>query len=117
MKKNIIIVYLVCFYCMGCFSTARKENEKMNFQYFDVAEEVVKKLGYSPKQMDRSDESMKWKGAIYKNSEFKKLSKKLINKDFIVIYYHPKDRNVLGGDVSVFIDRNSGAVLDILRGQ
>ena len=117
MKKKMVIVCVVCFYCMGCVSTVRKENGKMHFQYFDIAEEVVKNLGYSPKQMVCSDESAKWKEAFQKNTEFSKLSKKLINKDFIVIYYHPKDKNVLGGDVSVFIDKSSGAVLDVLRGQ
>lgn len=45
------------------------------------------------------------------------LSQKLADKDFIAIYCGPKDLNILGGDINVFIDKETDEIIDVLRGQ
>ena len=47
----------------------------------------------------------------------KEISDKLINSDFWVIYFYPKEKFILGGDYTTFIDLYSGELLESFTGQ
>ena len=88
--------------------------------HFEIAQEAIKDLGLDTQAMECQDKSLEWKNFLQKKSTEKEtnvLYQKLANRDFIAIYCSPKDPNILGGDINVFIDNDTNEVLDILRGQ
>lgn len=85
-----------------------------------IAKNVASELGYIIDELEVVADSQNSLWKKYKidilagNMDLKN---KLGNKEYWVIYLRPKDTNVVGGNIFVFVDKNNGKVIGYLRGQ
>lgn len=85
-----------------------------------IAKNVASELGYIIDELEVVADSQNFLWKKYKidilagNMDLKN---KLGNKEYWVIYLRPKDTNVIGGNIFVFVDKNNGKVIGYLRGQ
>ena len=89
----------------------------------EVANKTAQELGYKLSEMTISidENNSAWNNHISKvpffESEFgQDVKKKLDNKKYWAVYYQPK-RTQLGGDLFVFIDKETKEVITVIRGQ
>jgi hypothetical protein len=88
--------------------------------YFEMAQKKIKELGMDVENLECRDKSDEWKKILQKRvneEQSTELFQKLANKDFVAINCGPKDIEVLGGTITIFIDRETDEIIDVLRGQ
>lgn len=90
-------------------------------EVMEIANKEVARLKYNIEEMkiETDEENSHWKWYISKTKLIEKnqeLETKLKNRNFWAIYYEPK-KNQLGGDLFIFIDKNTGEVIGLLMGQ
>lgn len=89
----------------------------------EIGRRELKKQGYPLEEMDikADDKNAFWQEYSAKNqSGFGGAIVKRMNREgkkFWAIYFYPKGKKQLGGDVWVFIDASSSEVIGIIRGQ
>jgi len=121
--RKIILIFTAFMLFVGC-QTLRSEEivqevSEMESKYFEIAQKKIKELGMDAQNMQCHDKTTEWEDFFKKENkkQFSDLSQKLTDKDFIAIYCGPKEFNVMGGDINVFIDRETDEIIDVLRGQ
>ena len=118
--KKLFLFFIVTLFLVGCQTAKYAETSEMESKYFEIAQKKIKELGMNVKNMECQDKSAEWKSILQKRrgeGESNDLYQKLTDKDFVAIYCGPKNFDVMGGDVNIFIDRNTYEVIDVLRGQ
>ena len=99
---------------LGAYASSMKSN------YFEIAKNKIQEFGMDVDGIKCGYKSIDWKSLLNKKSSKTRLGdlyQKLTNKDFVAISCGPKDINMLGGTISVFIDRETDGIIDVLRGQ
>lgn len=82
------------------------------------ADQEARRLEYRPEAMKAQFDETNSAWIDYSNKvPDLAVKEKLKGKDFAAVYYGPKQDFVLGGDLWVFIDRKTGDVVAVLRGQ
>ncbi len=100
--------------------TKVQEQSQMESKYLEIAQNKIKEFGMDVQNMECRDKTTEWKNLLQRGNneeQFSDLSQKLMVKDFIAINCGPKDINLLGGTISIFIDRETDEIIDVLRGQ
>lgn len=123
--KNITILFSIFLMCLVGCQTLRSEEtgqevNQMESKYFEIAQKKIIELGMDMNNLQCRDKTAEWKDFLQKKGkkgELDNLSQKLSDIDFVAIYCGPKDLDVLGGDINVFIDRATDEIADVLRGQ
>ncbi len=116
-----------CFAFMGCQTLRKEKEDKMlansptEAQVVLIANTEAKKLNYSPDDFNIKIDvkNSLWQDYVSKGDLLEKnltIKDKLKNKDFWAVYYDPK-REQMGGDLWVFVDKKTGVIINILRGQ
>ena len=123
--KNITILFSIfVMFLVGCQTLRSEETSQevnqMESKYFEIAQKKIKELGMDINNLQCRDKTAEWKDFLKKKGkkgELDNLSQKLSDIDFVAVYCGPKDLEVLGGDINVFIDRATDEIADVLRGQ
>ena len=119
--KKMILFFIVTIFLVGCQTVKYAETSSMDNQYYEIAKKKIEEFGLDVKELICQDNTKDWniffKKGGKKNDLYPELSIKLANKDFVAINCGPKDINVLGGTISIFIDQETNEIIEVLRGQ
>ena|SRR3989338_2810325 len=127
-KKMFILstfFYISTISLSGCstFSSEVKNMKTHKKEIIEVANKKAEELGYTLKAMIiiMDEDNAVWndyisKGSFFESEYGKNLDKKLRDRKYWAVYYKPK-RIQLGGDLFVFIDRDTKKVTTVLQGQ
>lgn len=124
LKKITILFSVFVMFLVGCQSLRSEETgqevNQMESKYFEIAQKKIKELGVDVNDLQCRDKSSEWKSFLQKRGdkeELNNLYQRLNGTDFVAICCDPKDLNVMGGNINIFIDRNTDQIIDVLRGQ
>ena len=118
--KKWILFFIATIFLVGCQTVKYAETSSMDNQYYEIAKKKIEEFGLDIEELTCQDITKDWQAFFKKggkNDLYSELSIKLANKDFVAINCGPKDINVLGGTISIFIDRETDEIIDVLRGQ
>ncbi len=118
--KKLILFFIVTIFLVGCQTVKYAETSSMDNQYYEIAKKKIEEFGLDVEELTCQDKTKDWNAFLKKggkNDLYPELSIKLANKDFVAINCGPKDIDVLGGTISIFIDRETDEIIDVLRGQ
>lgn len=88
----------------------------------EIADREAMRLGYDTKvmNMEIDEQNTKWSTYILSTPSAlegaRELKDALKKRKYWAVYYGPKGL-VLGGDIFIFIDRDTGEILGVLRGR
>ena len=125
---RLVFVFFIPMLLMLLTSCAIIPHEVKNMEngkegIVKIANETAKKMGYNLSDVtvviDKDNSA--WNNHISKgalvNSEYgQDVEKKLHDRKYWAVYYQPK-RTQFGGDLFVFIDKETKKVITVLRGQ
>lgn len=128
MKRVVILLLLGTLVfinvCCTIAENAKNEVEQMEIskeKVHEIANNKAKEIGYDIKEMkvELDKENTRWneyikKGPILENDN--KLRLALKDRKYWAAYYAPK-RIQFGGDLWIFIDKNTGEVITIIQGK
>lgn len=123
--KNITMLFSIFVMCLVGCQTLRSEEtgqevNQMESKHLEIAQKKIKELGMDMGTLQCRDKTAEWKDFLQKRvkkGELDNLFQKLANTDFVAVYCGPKDLDILGGDINIFIDRTTDEIVDVLRGQ
>jgi hypothetical protein len=119
MNLRLLVFYLfILTIFSGCLSMS-VENSR-NYALKIATNEVVK-LGYNLNDFETvfDIDNTLWKeytkatGLLKRTSKMKNILK---NRSFYYVYFQPKDKDTLDGDVSIFIDKHTKKIFMALEG-
>ena len=121
--RNFLVFMLGLMFMVVYASCALPEVNQSKFNadqkvVIDIAKQKAKELNYNIKEMEIviDNQNMEWSRYL---AEIKKwqpeLIKPLENKDYVAVYYRPKKMQ-MGGDLWVFVDKQTGKVITVIQG-
>ena len=121
----IFFIPMLSMLLTSCISIPREvKNMENNKEIIvEIANKTAKELGYNLSDMtislDRDNSA--WnkhisKGPFFEDEFGREIKKKLDNKKYWAVHYNPK-RAQLGGDLFVFVDKETKEVITVIRGQ
>jgi hypothetical protein len=114
----IMLLGTLCCYLvtMGC---RRHEPSDTKKKILSVSNAKIREMGYDLRNMTHQydDGNRRWKKYIesLSGSDMDSTMAILQERDFQGIYYAPKGKSTFGGDVWVFVDRDTNEVITVLR--
>src|SRR3989338_6596650 len=118
--KKLILFFVVTIFLVGCQTVKYAETSSMDNKYYEIAKKKNEEFGLDVGELTCQDITKDWNAFLKKGSKndlYPELVLKLADKDFVAIHCGTKDINILGGTISVFIDRETDEIIDVLIGQ
>jgi hypothetical protein len=108
---------LCCYFVtMGC---RRHEPSDATKKILGVSNAKIRELGYDLRNMttEYDTDNKQWKKYTesLSDGDMDSTMALLHERDFQGVYYAPKGKSTLGGDVWVFVDRDTNEVITVLR--
>lgn len=114
-----IILFLVLI-AEGCVHILREDKKVLTLDKAIITSgKKVEELGYNLDDLEviANEQNLIWcQHRKNVSVDFGRLDKKLESRKYWAIYYRPK-KSQFGGDLFIFIDKNTGEIIDYLRGQ
>jgi hypothetical protein len=136
MPKKLFLLLLVIVLCFASSFAFSQSNQLTKERIIQIAISKARDLGYKTEKMNivyddgnkSIKEHLKHIGVSTYNEKTKKWEKdlpttpgkeypELKGKDYQSVYFGPKGSGILGGNLWVFVDKNTGEVIKYIRGK
>jgi len=124
MTIAFVIVSVIIFSTLGCFSLDNQRGKKKMItkkMAIDIADKKIKELNYDIQTMEiyLDDGNSKWNNyllASHIEKDQPELVIPLKNRIYWAIYYAPR-LHQYGGDLWVFVDKETGVIITVIQGE
>lgn len=127
-KLNVLVLLIIFIFGCGYLNNEVKSMKITIEEAIKIANKEAEKLNYNVSEMNiKIDENNTvWKkysssinfsiGSTFLDDN-QEIKTKLKNKSFWAIYYMPKNINQFGGDLWIFINKDTGKIILFLKGK
>ncbi len=116
----ITIILSFIFIAEGCVHILREDKKVLTLDRAIITSgKKVEELGYNLDDLEviANEQNLIWcQHRKNVSVDFRLLDEELESRKYWAIYYRPK-KSQFGGDLFIFIDKNTGEIIDYLRGQ